>query len=50
MAKKRKLGLTEKHFIGLTEAASARATVSVYGKIVRDAALQADGRDAPLQR
>ena len=40
MPKNRKPGITERHFIGLTEASSALATISVYGKIVKDAALQ----------
>jgi hypothetical protein len=40
MAKKRQVGINEKHFIAFSNVAGARATISVYGKIVKDAEIQ----------
>jgi hypothetical protein len=40
MAKKRKTNITPKHFVALSDAASSRTTISVYGKVIKDAAIQ----------
>jgi hypothetical protein len=40
VAKKGKDGITERHFIGFSEVSGAQATISVYGKIVRNADIQ----------
>jgi hypothetical protein len=38
--KNRPTGITDNHFIGLTQASSAQTTVSVYGKIVKDSPIE----------
>jgi hypothetical protein len=40
MTKKRKDGITEKHFIGFSEVSGAQTAISVYGKIVKNADVQ----------
>jgi hypothetical protein len=39
MAIKRKLNLTQKHFVALSDAVGSGKTISVYGRVVKDAAI-----------